>query len=222
MGSDDVLIRLSNVSFRYDTGAPVLDGLDFGLRRGQRVGLVGHNGSGKTTILHLIMGLLRPNEGMMEILGKPRTKEKDFHEVRRRIGLVFQDPEDQLFCPTVAEDVAFGPFNLGMTREQVQQTVSETLKKLGLEGFEKRITYKLSFGEKRLVSLAAVMAMKPEVLLLDEPLAALDKEVAERVAKVLEELDVSVLVVSHNEEFLRHIASERVLLKNGRIEPLSP
>ena len=154
----------------------------------------------------------------MRVFGRPRTAEKDFLEVRARIGLVFQDPEDQLFCPTVAEDVAFGPFNLGWRREKVEAAVKETLAELGLVGFEERVTHRLSFGEKRLVSLATVLAMQPEALLLDEPAAGLDSDVAERMVVVLNRLDLPMLVVSHDEAFLSRVATSRLLLRKGRVE----
>jgi len=218
MGRDGLLIELRDVSFRYDPGRSVLDGLNLVLRRQDRIGLQGSNGSGKTTLLHLVVGLLRPDAGTICAFGKPRREEKDFFEVRARVGLVFQDPEDQLFCPTVAEDVAFGPFNLGWTREQVEAAVRKTLAELGLQGFENRVTYHLSFGEKRLVSLAAVLAMQPEALLLDEPTSGLDKEVSERIITVLNRLDLPMLVVSHDERFLNRVTSSRFLLRDGRIE----
>ena len=115
--------------------------------------LLGPNGCGKTTLLHLIVGLLRPNAGQIEAFGRRRVAEADFHEVRRRVGLLFQDADDQLFCPTVAEDVAFGPLNLGKSRDEVRRIVAATLDSLGLAGYEHRVTYQLSGGEKRLVAL---------------------------------------------------------------------
>ena len=136
--------------------------------------LLGPNGCGKTTLLHLIVGLLRPSAGQIEAFGRQRMAEADFHEVRRRVGLLFQDADDQLFCPTVAEDVAFGPLNLGKSRDEVRRIVAGTLDSLGLAGYEHRVTYRLSGGEKRLVALATVLAMQPEVLLLDEPSGGLD------------------------------------------------
>jgi len=212
------LIHLRNISFSYMPGRPVLDGLNLEVRRGDRIGLTGANGSGKTTLLHLLVGLLKPSQGEVRIGGQARRKEEDFHDVRGRVGLLFQDPEDQLFCPTVAEDVAFGPFNLGRSRAEVEAVVRETLDDLGLRGFEDRVTYRLSFGEKRLVSLAAVLAMKPEALLLDEPTAGLDKHVFERITGILKRLDLTLLVVSHDETFLRQVTSSHLTLEQGRIK----
>ena len=128
----------------------------------------------------------------MEILGRERTKEADFKDVRAALGFVFQDADDQLFCPTVAEDIAFGPLNLGATQDQARKLVRETLETLGLSGFEDRVTYKLSGGEKKLVSLGTVLAMKPRMLLLDEPTTGLDEETVERIIKVLLDSDFAL------------------------------
>lgn len=211
------LIALHDVDFNYDAGRSVLRQCSFRLEAGQRVALHGGNGSGKTTLLHLIVGLLRPNAGRIEVFGAPRAVERDFHEVRRRVGLLFQEADDQLFCPTVAEDVAFGPLNLGLPRERVRQLVGETLESVGLHGYEHRITYKLSGGEKRLVALATVLAMQPDVLLLDEPTSGLDEQATERLTALLAQLPQAMLVVSHQQAFCRQITDSTVTLLEGRI-----
>lgn len=216
------LIGLRGLSFAYEDGRPVLADLDFELGEGERVALLGPNGSGKTTLLHLVVGLLRPTAGRVEAFGRPRRAEADFFEVRQRAGLLFQDPEDQLFCPTVAEDVAFGPLNLGKSRDEVRAIVAETLDALGLAGYEERITYKLSGGEKRLVSLAAVLAMQPDVLLLDEPVNGLDEEARARLVAILKGLPLSMVVVSHDRDFLRETTSRAVRLRHGKLEPIAP
>ena len=221
MGADGALVRLRDVSFSYNSRRPVLDGLDFDMRASDRIGLTGANGSGKTTLLHLLVGLLLPDRGEVEMFGRLRRTEKDFIEVRSRAGLLFQDPEDQLFCPTVAEDVAFGPLNLGRSREEVVAIVRETLAETGLQGFEERVTYRLSFGEKRLVSLATVLAMRPEVLLLDEPTPGLSPEVVERIVRVLNRMDLPMLVVSQDYDFLDRVTSSRLILQGGRVRPKS-
>ena len=154
-----VVFNLSKIRYAYPGGPLVLNDLDFHLHAGDRIGLVAPNGSGKTTLFHIIMGLLKPLSGTVEAFGEARGAEADFIEVRRRIGLLFQDADDQLFSPTVLEDVAFGPLNLGKSREEAVEVASNTLAFLGLKGFEDRVTYKLSGGEKRLVSLATVLAM---------------------------------------------------------------
>ncbi|HYW79175.1 MAG TPA: ABC transporter ATP-binding protein [Thermoguttaceae bacterium] len=201
------LIRFHDVDFAYGSAGdrsarPVLHECNFRLDPGQRVALVGPNGSGKTTLLHLVVGLLRPTSGRIEAFGRTRREEADFHEVRRRVGLLFQDSDDQLFCPTVAEDVAFGPLNLGQSRDEVHRTVAETLGMLGLSDYADRVTHKLSGGEKRLVALATVLAMRPEVLMLDEPAAGLDVEATERLVEVLAQLPQTMMIVSHDREFL--------------------
>ncbi|MGA2067480.1 MAG: ABC transporter ATP-binding protein [Thermoguttaceae bacterium] len=212
-------IEFRDVDFSYGPDRPVLSGCSLRLEPGQRLALVGANGSGKTTLLHLIVGLLRPERGVIEIFGKPRAAEADFHEVRRRVGLVFQDADDQLFCPTVAEDVAFGPLNLGKPRDEVQRIVARTLDCLGLAGYERRITYRLSGGEKRLVALATVLAMDPDVLLLDEPAATLDDQAVARLIAVLAALPQALLVVSHQPAFREAVTEGTLRLENGRIEP---
>ncbi|MFP3870908.1 MAG: energy-coupling factor ABC transporter ATP-binding protein [Syntrophobacteria bacterium] len=216
----DVIVHLHGISFTYQGNSrrrPVLEGLDLQIRRGDRAGLVGPNGSGKTTLFHLIMGLLQPSEGEIEIFGEKRRGERDFKEVRERIGLLFQDSDDQLFCPTVKEDVAFGPLNLGKTREETTATVREVLVRLGLEGFEDRLTYRLSSGEKRLVALASVLAMKPEVLILDEPTTGLDEDTVKRLVDVLEDSDLTYLIASHNADFLARTTHVLYRMVQGKL-----
>jgi len=219
MDENHNLINLSNITFGYVPEMPVLQGLDFQLRPGRRVGLSGANGSGKTTLLHIIVGLLKPQAGKVEIFGQPRAAEHDFHAVREKVGLLFQNPEDQLFCPTVAEDVAFGPLNLGKTHQEAISTARQTLHTLGLSGFENRITYNLSEGEKKLVALATVLAMQPEVLLLDEPTIGLDEKTRQRVIEIIKDLDKSLVIVSHDRDLLNAATTSRCLLRNGQIEP---
>ncbi|MFH1103265.1 MAG: ABC transporter ATP-binding protein [Pseudomonadota bacterium] len=212
------LINLMGISFNYPGDAKILKNLDLRFHRGDRIGLIAPNGSGKTTLFHMIMGLLKPSEGKMEIFGKPVSEEKDFLEVRRRIGLLFQDPDDQLFCPTVIEDVAFGPLNLGKSKKEAIEVSQKTLHYLGLEGFEHRITSKLSGGEKRLVSLATVLAMEPEVLLLDEPAAGLDEKTKATLAKVLSDLKLSHILISHESDFLAATTDHIYTMKNGKLD----
>ncbi len=213
----DELISLKNISFHYEPTRVVLDGLNFKLERDQRVHLAGANGSGKTTVLHLMVGLLHPVEGEVVVLGKTRRREADFHEVRGKVGLVFQDADDQLFCPTVQEDVAFGPLNLGKSRPQTREIVAQTLKSLGLAGYEERITHKLSGGEKRLISLACVLAMQPQVLLLDEPTAGLDVEITQKIIHILNDLSLPMVIVSHDRDFIQAVTNKSVTLRNGKI-----
>jgi cobalt/nickel transport system ATP-binding protein len=214
------LLAFEHLSFHYTPQRRVLVDCDFRLSAGQRVALLGPNGSGKSTLLHLAVGLLRPQSGMIVAFGQPRRCEADFHEVRRRAGLLFQDSDDQLFCPTVAEDVAFGPLNLRRARDEVRRVVAETLASVGLAGYEERITYRLSGGEKRLVALATVLAMQPDVLLLDEPTGGLDETATERVIGLLTRLPQAMLLVAHDRDFLREIAQSAVRLTGGRLEPV--
>jgi len=214
---DSEHIRLRDVWYTYPKGEKVIEGTDLTLLAGERIGLTGQIGCGKTTLLHLIVGLIYPDRGSIDVFGRSRTEEKDFWDVRERVGLVFQDPEDQLFCPTVREDIAFGPMNLGRTREETETLIEETLEDVGLVGFEDRITHHLSGGEKRLVSLATVLAMKPAVLLLDEPANDLDPESADRIRNLLLQLPQSMIVVSHDRGLLESVATRMVILENGRI-----
>jgi len=214
---DAPIINLEGISFAYPGSLPVLKDLDFKFFSGDRIGLIAPNGSGKTTLFHIIMGLLKPISGQMEIFGQPVKEEKDFLNVRRRIGLLFQDADDQLFSPTVLEDVAFGPLNLGKSRNEAVDIARNTLASLGLSGFEDRITYKLSGGEKRLVSLATVLAMKPEVLLLDEPISGLDDETKTTLMNVLSDLDLSYILISHDLDFLFEIADPIYTMDDGKI-----
>jgi cobalt/nickel transport system ATP-binding protein len=213
-------IALERIGFGYDSEKLVLQDVDFTLRRGEKVALYGPNGSGKTTLFHLIMGLVKPTAGTVRIFGKERKTEVDFREVRRRIGLLFQDSDDQLFSPTVAEDIAFGPFNLGRERSEVRSIISETLELIGLEGFEERITHKLSGGEKRLVALGTVLATKPEVLLLDEPVIGLDEEHRDRFIRILSSSRQSFIIISHDRDFLERVTTKAYRMCDGRIEAL--
>ena len=212
------LIELRDVSFAYGPDRPVLRDCCLCLGAGDRLGLAGSNGSGKTTLLHLMVGLLHPASGEIVAFGRPRRREADFHEVRCRAGLLFQDTDDQLFCPTVAEDVAFGPLNLGRSPAEARQIVAETLDRVGLAGFERRVTYRLSGGERRLVALASVLAMHPDVLLFDEPTAGLDEAATARLVDILQSLDLTMLVVSHDRAFREAVAERTLTLRLGRID----
>ena len=214
------MIEIRNLTFSYSNSKMVLNGLDFTLKKGDRIGLTGPNGSGKTTLLHLIMGLLRPVSGEIWIFGKKREKASDFIDVRARIGLMFQDSDDQLFCPTVEEDIAFGPLNLGRSHPEAKRIVRETCEMLGLKGFEKRITHRLSGGEKRLVALATVVAMRPECYLLDEPTAGLDEEKTEQVRRFLKAHADTYIIISHDQEFLKGVVDTIKVIDGGRIKTI--
>jgi cobalt/nickel transport system ATP-binding protein len=219
---NEPLIEFHDVDFAYDPARPVLTGCNFALCRGERVALVGSNGSGKTTLLQLVVGLLRPTRGRVVVFGRDRVVEADFHEVRRRVGLLFQDADDQLFCPTVAEDVAFGPLNLDKPRDEVRHIVASTLDALGLAGYERRIAHHLSGGEKRLVALATVLAMQPDVLLLDEPNGELDDAATERLIAILAGLPQAMIVVSHSRAFWQRVTTGAVELRAGKLTMAMP
>jgi len=214
---DQVILQCDSVQFGYDAERPVLRDVDLTLRAGDRLGVLGPNGSGKTTLLHLMVGLLHPTGGHIEAFGGPCRNEDDFRRLRRDVGLVFQDPDDQLFCPTVAEDVAFGPMNLGMDRGEVRQTVTTTLARLGLAGYEHRLSYRLSLGERRRVCLATVLAMNPQILLLDEPTANLDMRSRQQLIGYLDECFPGMVLVSHDLALLRRLCRETLVLVDGRI-----
>lgn len=216
---DNCLLRIADLKFSYQNGKNVFQNLNFSLHKKERIGLVGSNGAGKTTLFHIIMGLLRPSSGSLEVFDKSRKSEEDFLEVRQRIGLLFQDSDDQLFCPTVEEDIAFGPLNLGKTHEEAQVIVKETCAKLGLSGYERRITHRLSGGEKRLVALATVMAMNPECYLLDEPTTGLDDAATKRFLSYLNEHADTYIMITHNHDLLSHTADKVYELTDGTLKP---
>jgi cobalt/nickel transport system ATP-binding protein len=217
MEEDSFLIDLENLSFSYNGHVPALETVSFRLSPKEKVGLVGPNGSGKTTLFLVTMGLLRPSSGTIRLFGRRMAGEEDFRDVRQRIGFLFQDADDQLFCPTVLEDVAFGPLNQGRTAREAREIAVETLGFLGLDGFEDRVTYKLSGGEKRLVSLATVLAMKPEVLLLDEPTTGLDSGTTSRLVTILHDLELSYVVISHDMDFIMETTDKVYALVNGQL-----
>lgn len=197
----------------------VLDGLDFTLAKSEKIGLVGPNGCGKTTLFYLMMGLVKPESGTLEMFGRQISGEKDFRQIREKVGFLFQNSDDQLFSPTIMEDVAFGPLNLGKSREEVRTIVNETLMMLGIGGLENRVSHKLSHGEKKLVALATVLAMQPEVLILDEPTAGLDEAMTGRLVNILNELNLPSVVTSHDMEFLTGVTDKIHGMSEGRILP---
>ncbi len=214
------MLNIQDLHFGYQNGKEVFQGLNFTLNKKERIGLVGPNGAGKTTLFHLIMGLQRPSSGSIEIFDKIRETEGDFEEVRKRIGFLFQESDDQLFCPTVEEDIAFGPLNLGKSHDEARLIVKETCEKLGLSGYEKRITHRLSGGEKRLVALATVVAMHPECYLLDEPTAGLDDATTKRFLDYLAHYTDTYIIITHNHSLLKDTADKVYALNNGSLRLL--
>jgi cobalt/nickel transport system ATP-binding protein len=214
---DSPIIEMKNVSYGYSGDRAVLQDIHLKIFKGDRVGLVAPNGSGKTTLFHLIMGLIKPTAGEIRIFEKTVREESDFKEVRRRIGLLFQDSDDQLFSPTVLEDVAFGPLNMGHGKREAIRIAEKTLDSLALGAFRDRVTAKLSGGEKRLVALATVLAMEPEVLLLDEPTTGLDTDTRKRITEILRSRDVSYILISHNFDFISALTDTLYTLEDGRL-----
>lgn len=168
-------------------------------------------------MFHIIIGLLKPSSRIIEVFGRQVNGERDFRSVREKIGLLFQDADDQLFSPTVLEDVTFGPLNLGRPQEEAKAFAQKTLDILGLHGFEDRVTYKLSGGEKKLVSLATVLAMKPEILFLDEPSNGLDDNTKARLVEALSQLDLSFILISHEMDLLSETTGSICEIRDGKI-----
>ncbi|MCS7237239.1 MAG: energy-coupling factor ABC transporter ATP-binding protein [Thermoguttaceae bacterium] len=211
------MIELCDVHFAYGQQDEILSGCSLALFEKQKLGVTGPIGSGKTTLLWVIVGLLRPRSGTIIAFGKERVKESDFYEVRRRVGLLFQQVDDQLFCPTVIEELAFGPLNLGKSQEEAWAIANEVLTELELEGYRWRCPYHLSAGEKRLIALASVFTMKPDVLLLDEPTAELDEKTRKRVTQIIAQLPQAMIIVSHDEDLLDSVAHARLVLQDGKL-----
>jgi len=215
--SDQEIFRVCGVSFAYPQGQRVLQDVNLSCFSGQKIGLFGPNGSGKTTLFHLITGLLAPCSGQILFHGQAMGSEKDFQALRREVGLVLQNAEDQLFHPTVLDDVAFGPLNLGLDIQQARQRALETLADLGLAGFEERLTHRLSGGEKKLVSLATILAMQPKVLLLDEPTTGLDLQTQGHIVSILTALPTAQIIISHDWDFLAQTTNNYLTIKDGQL-----
>jgi len=210
------LIRIENLTLARG-GDPVVLGAELILRAGERLAIVGSNGAGKTTLLRALIGLERPVAGRVTLFGTPCTREAEFRAARPRIGFLFQDSDDQLFCPTVIEDVAFGPLNIGLSEAAAEARALETLAALGIESLAERVTHRLSGGEKRLVCLAGLLAMQPEVLLLDEPTNGVDAENGARLRAALAAFEGAMILVSHDDGFVAGLARRAMVLREGRL-----
>ena len=210
------LAAVEDICFTYPGSAePVLRDASLALRPGRRIGLLGHNGSGKSTLLHLLMGLLRPQTGRVLHRGVPLTREADFAPLRREVGFLFQNSDDQLFCPTVLEDVAFGPLNHGASPAEARDVAESTLERLGFAGFGSRVTHRLSGGEKKMIALAAVLAMQPQALLLDEPTNDLDPRTRDRLIATLAAHSPTHLIISHDWDFLAQTCDSFLSVRDG-------
>ena len=214
-------LELQDVVFAYDDGNLVLKGANLHLLPGGKVGIQGRNGSGKTTLFRIITGLEKPSGGEILFRGKPlKGNRKNLSELRKNVGYLFQDPDDQLFCPTLLEDVAFGPLNLGLSPAAAREKAFETLRLFDMEHLADKPPHTLSGGQKRLGALSAVLAMEPQVLLLDEPTGDLDEKALESLERLLLSEETTFLVVSHDEEFLNKVTNRKYCLDDGRLLPL--
>jgi cobalt/nickel transport system ATP-binding protein len=212
------VLAFEQVSFAWEHGRTVLDGCDFDAEGGETVGLIGPNGAGKTTLFLLAAGIVRPASGRITVLASVPGAA----ELRGKVGLVFQSTDEQLFCSTVEEDVAFGPVNLGLPAEAVRARVEEALALVGLGGWENRVPHHLSGGEKRKVALAAVLSMQPELVLLDEPTSDLGSRSRRELLEVLKRLPGTTVIASHDFEFLLEVADRVAVLSAGRIQRGGP
>jgi cobalt/nickel transport system ATP-binding protein len=208
-------VEVAGLHFSYPDGTEVLQGVDFSIQQGESVAIIGPNGAGKSTLLLHLNGILR-GTGDLRILGLP-LGDKNVREIRRKVGVVFQDPEDQLFLTSVAQDVAFGPANMGLERDDIEARVREALAAVGMEGFEDRSAHHLSFGQKKRVATATVLAMRPEVLVLDEPSSNLDPKARRHLIDILQELPVTKIIVTHDLPVAYELCERALILSQGRI-----
>jgi len=211
---DSFAVEIKNLSFAYGKD-PALKNVSLQIDSGERFGIIGPSGAGKSTLLLHLNGILS-GDGEVKIDGLPVTKES-LPEIRRKVGLVFQNPDDQLFNPTVEEDVAFGPLNLGLSREEVEARVRETLKHMNLEGFEAKTSHHLSYGEQKRVALATVLAMQPEVVAFDEPFSNLDPAMVKHLIEIIESLDATVILVSQQILPVMACCHRLAILKDGQV-----
>jgi cobalt/nickel transport system ATP-binding protein len=209
-------LRVRGLTFAYPDGHQALFGCDVDIARGERVALLGPNGAGKTTFVLHLNGVLAAAAGRVEV-GGLRVEKKNLKEIRRRVGIVFQDPDDQLFMPTVGEDVAFGPKNLGLGVEETAVGVEKALCSVGMEEFADRPPHHLSFGQRRRVAVATVLVMEPEILVLDEPTSNLDPAGRRELAEILESLDLTLLMVTHDLPYALELCPRSLLMTDGTI-----
>ncbi|MDR1616664.1 MAG: energy-coupling factor ABC transporter ATP-binding protein [Syntrophomonadaceae bacterium] len=210
------MLEVCGLSVSYPEFANAVDGVFFALREGEKVALIGANGAGKTTLLLALAGVLTPSEGNISIDGVKFNK-KNIHDARKKIGLVFQNPDDQLFMPNIYEDAAFGPRNFGCSEEETRERVENALCQLGIPQLARRSPLKLSGGEKRLAAISTVLTMRPSYMLFDEPTAFLDPRAKRALAEILSGLPQGKLIATHDLAFAEKICSRVLLLQNGRL-----
>ncbi|MEV6597660.1 ABC transporter ATP-binding protein [Actinoplanes sp. NPDC051346] len=217
-------LRIAGLTYAYPDGSVALRGVDLEVAEGERVALLGPNGAGKTTLVLHLNGVLHGGAGTVDV-GDLRVEARDrgrLAEIRRRVGIVFQDPDDQLFMPTVAEDVAFGPANLGLRGAELHERVDEALAAVGMTAHRDQVPHHLSFGQRRRVAVATVLAMRPQLLVLDEPSSNLDPASRRELAEILERLPVTVLMVTHDLPYAMQLCARSVILDGGRIAADGP
>ena len=217
-----MIFRLENLSHCYSDGTLALDDVSLSFERGARIALLGTNGSGKTTLLHHLNGILKPTSGTIYYEDEPlQYDSKSLLELRKRVGFVFQDPNDQLFAPTVKQDVAFGPLNLGIPAEQVKKIVEEALKTVGMDEFANKPPHFLSLGQKKRVALAGVLAMHPEVIIMDEPTSNLDPRATSEILHLLlhlnKEAGITLLLATHDVDMVPLFAKKLYILSKGKL-----
>jgi cobalt/nickel transport system ATP-binding protein len=216
MTTNDPVLAVCGLAYAYPDGHQALFGVDLTLTRGERVALLGPNGAGKTTLVLHLNGILEAGQGTVAVSGLQVTK-PNLAEVRRRVGLVFQDPDDQLFMPSVADDVAFGPANAGVRGAELEKRVADALEQVGMSEYATRPPHHLSFGQRRRVAVATVLAMQPEILVLDEPSSNLDPASRRELADILLGLDITVLMVTHDLPYALELCPRSVVLSDGVI-----
>jgi len=217
-----MLFRLENLSHRYSDGTLALDDVSLSFAEGERIALLGTNGSGKTTLLHHLNGILQPTSGKVYFEDKPlKYNSKSLLNLRKRVGFIFQDPNDQLFAPTVKQDVAFGPLNLGQPAEQVKKAVDEALRTVGMAEYAEKPPHFLSLGQKKRVALAGVLAMQPEVLIMDEPTSNLDPRATSEILHLLlrlnKESKITLLLATHDVDMVPLFANKLYILNKGKL-----
>lgn len=211
----ETAVEVTGLRFAYPDGLEALRGVDLTLRRGEKVALLGPNGAGKSTLLLHLNGILR-GKGQVRIGGVP-LKDDTLAQVRAQVGLVFENPDDQLFSPTILEDVAYGPLYMGLPREEVLQRAARALAQVGMTGFEERSPHRLSLGQKKRIAIATVLSMEPAILALDEPTASLDPRARRELIHLLRELPQTMLVSTHDIPLVRNLLPRTVVMDGGVI-----
>lgn len=217
----NIQLSTENLSFTYPDGTRALKNINIEIEKGEKVAIIGPNGAGKSTLFSHFNGLTEPTSGCVKIEGKPISFEKgELLKVRQKVGIVFQDPNDQLFAPTVKEDIAFGPMNLGLSYDEVEKRVEDALKMVGMENYEDKTPHHLSGGQQKRIAIAGIIAMKPELMILDEPTAGLDPDGVEKVLNIMNQLNeegMTLIISSHDIDMISKYADKIFVLYNGEI-----